>query len=138
MSEEPSIESVVFRAGRTDDLNFIYSSWLKGLRYGNDWFEAIDQYQYFRAYHQVLENVLIRPNCSIKVACLASDPDVILGYSVFEGSKIHWIFVKRRWRGIGLGKQLLPVTMSVCTHLTKIGKSLLKKFPDVRFNPFEI
>lgn len=127
---------VMLRDGRPTDLPFIYASWLKGLRYGNDWFGAIDQGIYFKAYHKVLESVLLRS--TVKVACLIDEPDAILGYSVTSGTKVHWVFVKKHWRGIGLARDLLPVQPTIVTHVTKVGLSILKKSNSVIFDPFSL
>lgn len=124
------------RDATLDDLNFIYASWLKGLRYGNDWFRQIDQDAYYKAYHQVLEIILNRPSTAIKVACLVEDPSIIIGYSVFDKSILHWVFVKKPWRNIGICRDLIPTSIDVVTHVTKVGTALLPKLPGVRFNPF--
>lgn len=129
-------ELISYRDLMPADLNFIYSTWLKGLRYGNDWFSFITKEAYFTFYHRIIELILEKPNVIIKVACLKEDPDVILGYSVSEGLVLHWVFVKSAWRKIGIAKDLVPEFKSV-SHITAIAKSILiTKFPTVEFNPF--
>lgn len=118
------------------DTNFIMSTWLKGLRYGNEWFEAIPSNIYFAAYHKVVEGILLKSNTEIKVACLKEDPDTILGYSVYSGNTLHFVFVRNRWRNIQIAKSLVPKEITVATHLTKIGKSILSKQSKIIFNPF--
>lgn len=124
-----------------EDKPFVLSSWLKGLRWGNHWFSLIDQTAYFKAYHAILEDLLERANTCILVACLQDSPDVILGYSVFSYTEqgdvaFHWIFVKRRWRNIGVAKMLTPPGIVIATHLTELGEKLIKKRPEIKFNPF--
>lgn len=127
---------IAYREMKPEDLNFIYSTWLKGLRYGNEWFEFITKEAYYTFYHRIIELILQKPTILIKVACLKDDPDVILGYAVSEGSVLHWVFVKSAWRKIGLAKDLIPEFKSV-SHITSIAKSILiTKFPNVEFNPF--
>ncbi len=128
-------ELVTIREARPDDKSFIYSSWLKGLRFGNKWFEAIDQDTYFQRYHDVIEALLSRPDTSVKVACLVEDPDVILGYSVYTGQTVHFVFVKRAWRGIGIARSLVPPDLTTVTHLTDSGKAILIKH-HLKFDPF--
>lgn len=120
------------------DKSFILATWLRGLRYGNDWFLAIDSTAYFQTYHRVLEQLLASPNSTIKVACLKDDSDVILGYSVYKKNRLDWLFVKKAWRGIGIAKQLIPQDITVVTHLTTVGRSMLKKSPNIIFNPFSL
>lgn len=119
---------------KSKDQTFIYDTWLKGLRYGNRWFGAIDHQAFFKTYYQVLETLFNRPNIGIKVACLVEDSDVIIGYCVFEGDAIHWVFVRPDWRGIGLSKDLIPAGIKTATHLTEVGFHIMP--PDVKFNPF--
>lgn len=117
------------------DTNFILATWLRGLRYGNDWFELIEPTAYFETYHKVIESLLAKPEVKVLVSCLKDDPEIILGYSVFEGPRLHWVFVKKPWRMIGIAKSIVPVETSIATHVTVIGRSIMQKHKVV-FNPF--
>lgn len=126
---------ISIRDYQSDDQNFILSTWLNGLRYGNDWFKEIDQETYFKAYHPIVCNLIF--DSKVSVACLKEDPSVILAYSVHDGDVLHYVFCKEVWRGIGLSKDLIPQNLKVVTHLTKTGLSILKKkYPNAIFNPF--
>lgn len=137
--EEQTIDKnslIAIRDGAPKDREFIFATWLRGLRFGNDWFTLIDAKIYFSIYHRVIEALLASPHVSIKVACLKDDPDVILGYSVSRGTKLDWVFVKKAWRKVGIAKSLMPPIITYVTHVTKVGKSILQKYPKVSFNPF--
>ena len=88
-------------------------------------------------YHTVINSVLSTPQINIKVACLKEDPSVILGYAVLAATPnaLHWVFIKKSWRNIGLAKDLISKNVNVATHLTKTGLSIIKK-KDWQFNPF--
>lgn len=118
------------------DKNLIYSSWLKGLRHGNDWFTLIDSKSYYKTYHDIVEALL--SEATVKIAHLKSDKDVILGYSVSSEKTLHWVFVKSLYRGKGVGKTLVPEGFDTVTHLTRLGVGYLKKHPDLIFDPFLI
>lgn len=120
------------------DKNFILATWLRGLRYGNDWFEAIDTEAYYKVYHAVIETLLSLPTTLVRVACLKDDAEVILGYCISSGVRLDWVFVKGAWRGIGIAKILVPAEISIVSHLTVAGKALLRKRPDIKFNPFAL
>lgn len=122
------------------DKNFIYASWLRGLYYGDSWFKEIPKSIFMEAYHAVLESILENPATQVKVACLQDDPEVILGYAVLgiEGRRVHWVFVKKAWRTIGIAKKLVPEKVDITTHLTRVGLSLMKKRPNMIFNPFAL
>lgn len=120
------------------DHNFILSTWLKGLKFGNSWFNLIDQTTYYRVYHAMVESILAKPDTVVKVAVLSDDPDVILGYAVYrkDALTLEWSFVKSSWRGIGVAKMLVPATVTTVTHLTKLGESIFKKRGNLKFDPF--
>lgn len=84
-------------------------------------------------YHKVIDKILSRPQIKSKIATLKEDPGVILGYSIYEGHTLHWVFVKQVWRKIGLAKSLVPGDTSQTTHMTKIGYKLKG---EIDFNPF--
>jgi hypothetical protein len=125
---------ISIRPGVKADEAMIYSSWLKGLRYGNSWFEQIEQESYFETYHRVINQILHKPDVQVRVACLKEDEDVILGYSVSEPQLLHWVFVKPDWRRIGLARDLVAKDITTVTHMTKLGK--LCKPDHVNFKPF--
>lgn len=126
---------IVVRDWVESDKSIILASWLNGLRYGNDWFSLIDSKAYFYTYHTILETLLSRPETQIKIACLKDDPEVVLGYAVFTGNRLDWVFVKKAWRNIGIANQLVPDNIQVVTHVTKPGKAIMLKRKYV-FNPF--
>lgn len=135
---------ITLRIGQPDDLNFVYSTWLKGLYYGDSWFSDIPKDIFMKKYHAVLDGILKRNNTTLIVACLKDDPDTILGYSVASwhptdpGYVLHWAFVKSPWRRIGIGKSLMPPGVVSVSHLTKVGKALLPKIQDAVFDPFTL
>ncbi len=127
---------MTFRSGKVEDKNFILATWLRGLYSGNSWFKEIPKDIFMKHYHDILMNILTRPTIEVKVAVLKEDEDIILGYSVYEGSTFHWMFVKEAWRRVGIGRSLLPEKCVTVTHLTSIGSKLKPK--SMRFNPFII
>jgi GNAT superfamily N-acetyltransferase len=129
---------VSYRSGETPDTGFIYSTWLRGLRYGNSWFAETDREAYYKAYHKFIEDILARPAVFVTVACLKDDPETILGYSVHSSDKLHWVHVKKNWRGIGIAKSLIPDTVKSVTHLTTTGLSIVRKRGNLKFDPFNI
>ncbi len=130
---------ISFRSFLPDDLNFILSTWLRGLYYGNDFFNLIDNHIYFVNYEFVIKRILQRPTTTINICCLKDDPSVILGYAVTENNEnknvLHWCFVKNIWRGIGISKDLLdPLDIKVVTHVTN--RTMKEKPKRMEFNPF--
>lgn len=120
------------------DTNFIFSTWLRGLRYGNDWFGLIEASAYYEHCHKIIEKVLKDPATTVKVACLKEDPSVVLGYSVYRSESLIWVQVKAAWRNIGIAKSLVPENINTVINITKIGAAILKNRPNVHFNPFKV
>lgn len=127
---------VDFRDSIEADHNFIYASWLRGLRHGNPHFELIDGEAYFKNHHEVIKSILDDFEVTIRIACLKESPDVILGYAVFKDDRLDWVFIKKSWRHIGLARDLVPKYITTVSHVTKVGMALLKKHTNVRFNPY--
>jgi len=123
---------ISIREPEETDIPFFFTTWLHGLYYGNSWFNAIDKDVFYEKYHEVLKLLLGRS--SLRVACMEDEPDVILGYSVFTDTTLHWVFVKKAWRKLGIAKRLIPQDINTVSHLTKLGKALKPK--DWKFNPF--
>lgn len=131
---------VTIRGYREEDKNFILSTMLRGLYYGNTFFSEVPKDIFMANYHKVVEHILGSKAANIRVACLKDDLDVILGYSICReavGSALDFVFVKSAWRNIGIAKSLIPQDVFAVTHITKVGSALLKsKLPKVHFNPF--
>lgn len=121
------------------DRNFILATWLRGLKYGNEWFDAIEAEAYYEYYQKAIDFILTKNTTAVRVACLKEDPEVILGYVVLNslGNVVHWVFVKKAWRSIGIARNLVPPTVTRATHLTKVGLAIIQKHTGIKFNPFD-
>lgn len=119
-----------------DDRPFIFSTWLRGLRHSNDYFELIENEAYFKHQHDLIEAILDDFEVTVKIACLKDDPSVVLGYVVYKNTRLDWCFIKRSWRAIGLARDLVPKDITTVSHVTDVGRALLRKHPTVRFNPY--
>lgn len=131
------IDLLTLRPGVIEDRAFILATWLKGLRFGNLWYRLIEDKIYFRMYHRVIESILAKPGVSITVACLKEDPMVIVGYSISEGDKLHWVHVKKAWRKIKTATALVSPNTQTVTHLTDTGKTIFLR-KNWTFNPFTL
>lgn len=119
-----------------EDEAFIYSTWLRGLYYGDSWFSLIPKDIFMNYYKQIAKMTLDSTNIKVNVACLKEEPNVILGYSILSKNDeaLVWVFVKKPWREQGIAKSLIP-NVKYVTHLTVTGKALLPKL-NASFNPF--
>lgn len=134
LSKGLNLELISLRIAVPDDANLIFSTWLLGLYHGNNLYHEIPKEIYFSEYKKVVTHLLGKSE--IVVACLKDTPDVVLGYVVTQGTTLHWIFVKRAWRKLGIATMLMPANITKVTHLTKLGQSLKPK--GVVFDPFNL
>ncbi len=115
----------------------IYSKWLRSLRYGNDYFKLVDPDAYYRAYHKYITAVLAFSDSIVRLAVLADDPDVVLGFSVARGNILDYVHVHKHQRRQGIGTRLIPEGIDTISHVTKTGLSIWgSKYGHWLFNPF--
>lgn len=128
------------------DKGFVFSTFLDGLYYGNDFFNSIDKQIYYKSYGEVLEALLAKTSVNVVMAVLNDDEDVILGYAILDNEgivepnstfKLHYSFVKKMWRNKGIHRMLTRVPISTVTHVTKPGLAIARKRGWI-FNPFAI
>lgn len=129
------------------DLPLVKASFLKGLYYGEDkdnhsrkFYSLIPKDIFMNNYGPIADALISSPNTTVKIACLKEDPNTIIAYSILSADyqTIHWVFCKRRWRGKGIGKSLIPARPTSVTHLSDLGRTLMNKFENLIFNPFQI
>lgn len=122
------------------DKNFVMASFLNGLYYGDSWFSEIPKDIFMDNYKKVIQFLVDSPTVAIKIACLPEDPNVIIGYSLLSSDymTIHWVYVKKNWRKKGIAKSLLPSNSDTVTHLSELGRILMKKYKNMIFNPFKL
>ena len=122
------------RPANQNDRAFIYSTALKGLFHGVSLYKEIEKTAFFTNYSKIVDGLL--QVADIRVACLADDPDVIVGYMICRGDVIDWAFTKQAWRGKGVQKLLAGSSVfKFCTHLTPPGNAIRKKYK-LEYNPF--
>lgn len=75
---------------------------------------------FFPAYRTVAAKLLQTATCDVLVT--PDNQDTILGYIVYEGGVVHWMYIKRDFRESGLAKLLLdrlkgPIVFTMSTPL---------------------
>lgn len=126
MKDSDSVVS--FRAPVGDDIGFIYSTFLKGLWHGNKKGAGLPKKDFFDTYHKKLTGILSNPKNTILVACLTEASEIILGYSVTCENTLHCIYVKKAYRGCGIGRNLLPQSVKTVSFATDPFREVFDKF----------
>ena len=114
------------------DAAFIFATWLRSLYFGSSFFRRIDKDTYFDKYKLVVSALLAM--ATIKIACLSEDQDVVVGYAVYEGPVLHWVYVKKNWRKQGVARLLVPDNINTFSHFTNVGWTARRL--EWKFNPF--
>lgn len=129
MEEEVKIVIRPFDAPK--DQAMIYATWRNSSWYSSFLKHHITANQFFKTQTFRIKNILDHAN--IRIACLEDAPEVIIGYCVYTGSHLDWIYVKSGegelgFRQKGIATLLVPRDIKTFTsQLTKIGKIIADK-----------
>lgn len=133
---------ITMRPHKDEDKDFIFSSWLKSFVGLSLMTRGIPRKIAFNMQKKVVEACVDR--ASIIVATPNDDPDLILGYVVFERFKgeviCHYIYVKASYRRLGLAKTFLDIVRLgkaqpvITTHMTELGMNLKRE--NLIYNPY--
>lgn len=116
-------------------LPYVYGKFKRSLRHGNDYYGLIDQDNFSKAYDAFIPHLISRS--VLRFAALSSDADNLLGFSLIENTKLHYVFVQAQFRKMGIGRLLVPTPIDTITHVTKMGLTLWNsKLPNAKFRPF--
>lgn len=136
------MENIETRLANTDDMNFIYSTWLKSYRHSSNFAKKLSNEVFYEWHHKVIDRFLDRGG-SITIAHPIGEPSVILGYLCAEkepAAIIQYIYVKKPFRKMGIAKTLHkqctlagPYSFS---HWTLDTDWIIKKLTDLIYNPY--
>lgn len=150
MSEQALIEAVDIRPMIEKDFPFVISTWLKSYRYNSPFGKKLKNAIYFKFHHAIAERVLKRQSCRVYIGCSREDPDIILGYIIFElldtpeaFNIVHYIYTKESFRKLGIAARLFNKTnidldKVSFTHWTTDCFWINKKHPEITHNPYLI
>jgi hypothetical protein len=117
---------IVRRMDPIKDAPLIYSSWRNSIWYDEERDERLGS-QFFSLMTSRIKNHLRHQQTEVRIACLSDDLDFIIGYSVFSGTKLLWVYIKIRYRNKGIGKLLTQGLRTVATPMTKTGRNIVSK-----------
>lgn len=124
-------ENLIIRRGSPLDLSYIASTWLQSYSTSKTRWHLQDRY--YKIWPVIIEQLLRRSESL--VATLIDDPDLILGWAVFEPKErlLHYVYVRGKSsqsEGLqheGIGKALIADLLPnlgewSCTHQTKMSQ----------------
>lgn len=131
------------RQATSDDIPFIYATWLNSYRYDSDLGKGCRNSVFFTEYREVIDRLLNKEDVKVLVACSTDDSTVVYGYLVYEPLTIHYSFVKEAFRKLQIAKMLVKEGLgdrgqTVITHKTSQVEPILRTHQEFVFNPFKL
>lgn len=117
------------------DKDFIYSTFKKGLYFGNDYKTTINEETFFNNYQKILDYML-GSGAQVNILALKEDPRIVVSYCIFKENRVIWTYTKADWRRMGLTGWVLPKGFDTVVNLSRVGKAILKNHPEIIYNPF--
>jgi GNAT superfamily N-acetyltransferase len=133
--------NVDVRLAKAEDLNFVFSCWLRNYKHASLFAKNIKNDVFYKWHQKAIERIIER-GAQIRIVHPAGDPETILGFACLElwdqKPLIHFVYIKKAFRGMGLAKQLLPEAAlpGTYSHMTKILD--LTRHPELVYNPYLI
>lgn len=115
-----------------DELPLIYDSWARAYR-TSPWAGTVPNHLWDTVSRACSAELLARSRTTCAVVELEDGTRRVMGYSVSEPARgiLHWLYVKRDYRGMGVGRTLLAdvsallSTPGTYTHRTKASAKFL-------------
>jgi len=115
-----SEEQIVLRKATVDDFNYMKSSWLRSSR-KNPEFKFMKDEVFYPNHETVVDEILY--SSQQLIVSYAKDPNIIIGYIIFEVSNdfaliVHWASVKNTFRKMGVYSHMLEKAIEMATLST--------------------
>lgn len=106
MTHTHGIFTFTLRPAVEDDLAYILDTWLEGMA-GE--YRDVRKGDYEREGRRHILGILQRPSVMVVVASPQDQPSVIWAYLVGEAGLLHWCYVRRTHRRLGIARRLVSV-----------------------------
>lgn len=119
-------------------LPVVYSRWLKSHRFGSPLMKRIDANNYYKYWHEHIENLMAKDDAIMRFAVLSDDRDIVLGFSHCRGDILDYVHVAGDYRKLGIARDLVPYNIKAISHITETGYNIWqKKHKEWKFTPFQ-
>lgn len=141
MSEAVAVarERFSLRSGKPEDENFIFATWLRAYKHASSFARHIERPTFFK-YHQAVIRRILDRGAAVTICTPGDDRDVILGYSITEPGILHFVYVKKPFRRLGIASSLIAEVgpQWVFTHATDDWRYLQSTRQMMQYNPYLI
>lgn len=102
---------ITYRTAETGDHTFILHSWYKSFLVRNSFIKKCvpDVVYEFYLKRQIEKHIY---NGKILIACATDDPEIILGYAIYDNETIHYVYIKRSYRNLNIAKTLIGIILN--------------------------
>lgn len=128
-----------------DDHDFICSSYLNSTYYNSldRSTRLVSKFEHDKAMDRKINQLVT--DSSVLIATPQDDIDLIVGYLIFDDESLHYVYVKKDFRQMGIALSLIKSVeienrfQLVYTHLSKYSQYITNKLPpDAYYNPFKL
>jgi len=127
------------RSPQSDDIAFIYATWLNSQKYDSDIGLSTTKTVFFEEYRTVIDHILAKDTTKVLIACDKQHPSTIFGYIVYEPDVVHYVVVKEAFWNLKIASTLLktafPQGVGVTSHKTDMALPYIAKL-NLIYNPF--
>lgn len=115
---------------RITDEAFLFDSWLRSFYNNSPFTKFVSWGEYSSRHYELIKQLVAKS--TISMAAMANEPDVIIGYLVYEPRVLHYAYTKEGFRSFGICNKLikhanLPKRARV-THITDYGKNVIRSW----------
>lgn len=131
----------MIRPARTEDINFVFDSWLKSWRKSR-YAGVVPNHLYYATYRATIESLVAR-GAMLTIACHPVNTDHILGWICTEQTLdgyavVHYLYVKDPFLKLGVDKELLEAVTGITPGFytfcyTQVKDALEKEWPGQRW-----
>lgn len=130
------------RLANGNDLNFIFSSFCDSMKSGSVFGKQMGSTGIFKKCLMPVIDEILRVSTTL-IACQTENPNVILGYLIFQPGKIHYALTKGSWQRMGIFKALYEASelwegkdpRIKCTFQTKDSLPIFGKYKQFHYEP---
>jgi hypothetical protein len=126
------------RPAEPTDLNFIFDSFRASISFDAELGRDVSRRVFVREFMRTIDEIL--KVSKVAVACKADEPDIILGYLVYD-HKIQFCFVKMAFRQMGIARALADhagfsgKNKIETPFQTKMSIPIFESHPQLKFKP---
>lgn len=118
-----SNQRVEIRSANKDDIPFVYSTWLRSYKHSSPVTRCIRSDAFYAGHQKILDSILSSEGVTVVIACDREDLNLIFGFLAYEPEIVHFVYIKKPFRKMGIAKKLLEsqkIELNKCktTHVT--------------------